>query len=114
MIVIMKALARGVPLNQGEIETLKTIGMFCAVGLFVSLLFAVYGLDLSRSVELSKRRCEELELGLVVSSWRGIGSIIDMIIEGDLRVLGLECENRLIVEDITRSRLVELLLIADL
>jgi hypothetical protein len=30
-----------------EVETLKTIAMFCGVGLFVSLLFATYGLDLS-------------------------------------------------------------------
>ena len=30
-----------------EIETLKTILIFCGVGLFVSLLFATYGLDLS-------------------------------------------------------------------
>jgi hypothetical protein len=30
-----------------EEETLKTIAMFCGVGLFVSLLFAAYGLDLS-------------------------------------------------------------------
>ncbi len=29
------------------IETLKTIAMFCAVGLTVSLLLASYGVDLS-------------------------------------------------------------------
>jgi hypothetical protein len=47
MVAIVKALARGIPLSEGEIETLKLIGMICAVGLFVSLMFAVYGLDLS-------------------------------------------------------------------
>jgi hypothetical protein len=30
-----------------DIETLKTLIMLCGVGLFVSLLFASYGLDLS-------------------------------------------------------------------
>jgi hypothetical protein len=29
------------------VETLKTIAMFCGVGLFVALLIATYGLDLS-------------------------------------------------------------------
>ena len=30
-----------------DVETLKTLVMFCGVGLSVSLLFASYGLDLS-------------------------------------------------------------------
>jgi hypothetical protein len=30
-----------------EVEILKTIAIFCGVGLLVSLLFATYGLDLS-------------------------------------------------------------------
>ena len=30
-----------------EVETLKTLVMFCAAGLFVSLVLASYGLDLS-------------------------------------------------------------------
>ena len=30
-----------------DIEMLKTIAIFCGIGLFVSLLFAWYGLDLS-------------------------------------------------------------------
>ena len=29
------------------VATLKTIGMFCGIGLFMFLLFATYGLDLS-------------------------------------------------------------------
>jgi hypothetical protein len=33
--------------TQLEVETLKIIAIFCGVGLFVSLLFASYGLDLS-------------------------------------------------------------------
>jgi hypothetical protein len=46
----MTALARILSRASGaevDVETLKTIAMFCGVGLFVSLLFAVYGLDLS-------------------------------------------------------------------
>jgi hypothetical protein len=30
-----------------DVETLKTIAILCGAGLFVSLLFASYGLDLS-------------------------------------------------------------------
>jgi hypothetical protein len=33
--------------TEVEVETLKTIAIFCGVGLFVCLLFATYGLDLS-------------------------------------------------------------------
>jgi hypothetical protein len=33
--------------TEVEVETLKTIAMFCGVGLLVSLLFATYGVDLS-------------------------------------------------------------------
>ncbi len=32
--------------TQVDVETVKTIAMFCGVGLFVSLLAASYGLDL--------------------------------------------------------------------
>jgi hypothetical protein len=40
-------LSRRLPASQVDIETLKTIGMFCGVGLLVSLMLASYGLDLS-------------------------------------------------------------------
>jgi len=33
--------------TQVDVETLRTLGIFCGVGLVVSLLFASYGLDLS-------------------------------------------------------------------
>ena len=33
--------------TQIDVETLKTLAMFCGVGLTVSLLLASYGLDLS-------------------------------------------------------------------
>ena len=46
----MAALARFLSTASGAdvgVETLKTIGMLCGAGLFVVLLFATYGLDLS-------------------------------------------------------------------
>jgi hypothetical protein len=46
MAAIARVLSRvsGTPV---DVEILKTIVMFCGVGLFVSLLLATYGLDLS-------------------------------------------------------------------
>jgi hypothetical protein len=46
MAMIVRVVSRALGDDVG-IETLKTIAMFCGVGLFVSLLFATYGLDLS-------------------------------------------------------------------
>ena len=46
MAAIAKVLSQ-VSGRQIDIETLKTIAMFCGVGLTVSLLLASYGLDLS-------------------------------------------------------------------
>ena len=46
MTAIARVLSR-VSGTEVEVETLKTIAMFCGVGLFVSLLLARYGLDLS-------------------------------------------------------------------
>lgn len=46
MAAIAKALSRAFGHNT-DIEILKTVAMFCGVGLFVALLFACYGLDLS-------------------------------------------------------------------
>ena len=47
MAAIARILSHALPNNQAEVETLKTIALFCAAGLFVSLLLATYGLDLS-------------------------------------------------------------------
>lgn len=47
MATIARVLARAFPGTQVEIETLKSIAMLCGAGLFVSLLLAAYGLDLS-------------------------------------------------------------------
>ena len=46
MAAIAKVLSRASGI-QVDVETLKTIFMFCGVGLTVSLLLATYGLDLS-------------------------------------------------------------------
>jgi hypothetical protein len=46
MTAIARVLSR-VSGTQVDVEILKTIAMFCGVGLFVWLLLATYGLDLS-------------------------------------------------------------------
>jgi hypothetical protein len=46
MAALAKALSR-VPETQVDVETLKTIVIFCGVGLTLSLILASYGLDLS-------------------------------------------------------------------
>jgi hypothetical protein len=46
MVALARVLSRASG-RQVDVETLKTIAMFCGVGLTVSLLFASYGLDLS-------------------------------------------------------------------
>lgn len=47
MAAIAKVLSRASRIEI-DVETLKTLAIFCGAGLFVSLLFASYGLDLSR------------------------------------------------------------------
>jgi len=46
MAAIAKILSRASGTDV-DVETVKTIAMFCGVGLVVSLLLASYGLDLS-------------------------------------------------------------------
>jgi hypothetical protein len=47
MTTIVKALSNAIPAISPDVDILKTLAMFCGVGLFVSLLLASYGLDLS-------------------------------------------------------------------
>jgi hypothetical protein len=47
MAAIVKAISNGFSAATVDIEILKTVAMFCAVGLTVFLLAATYGLDLS-------------------------------------------------------------------
>jgi hypothetical protein len=46
MAAIARALSR-VTGTQTDVETIKTLAIFCGVGLTVSLILASYGLDLS-------------------------------------------------------------------
>jgi hypothetical protein len=46
MAAIVASLSRATGIDT-EIATFKTVVMFCGVGLFVSLLFVTYRLDLS-------------------------------------------------------------------
>ena len=47
MAAIAKVLSHGFPDTRFEVEVLRTIAMFCGIGLTVYLLVASYGLDLS-------------------------------------------------------------------
>jgi hypothetical protein len=47
MAAITRFLARRVPATQVEADILKELAIFCCAGLFVSVLFMTYGLDLS-------------------------------------------------------------------
>jgi hypothetical protein len=47
MAALAKVLSRAFPMSQVDVETLKTIAMFCGVGLVVALLLATNGLDMS-------------------------------------------------------------------
>jgi len=48
MVTIAKVLSRRrVPATEAESDALKTVAMFCTAGLFVSVLLATYGIDLS-------------------------------------------------------------------
>jgi hypothetical protein len=47
MAAIARVLSRAFPATNIEVETLKTIALFCGVGLVVSLLLMTIGMDLS-------------------------------------------------------------------
>ena len=47
MTAIVRALSRSFPDARVDIEILKTIAIYCGVGLSVSLVAMTYGLDLS-------------------------------------------------------------------
>ena len=46
MVALARTLSRTTGINV-DIETLKTVAIFCGTGLLVSLMSATYGLDLS-------------------------------------------------------------------
>jgi hypothetical protein len=47
MATIGTFLSRRVSAAEGDADAFKTIALFCAAGLFVSVLLATYGMDLS-------------------------------------------------------------------
>lgn len=47
MAAIARVLSRAFPGTEFEIETLRTVAIFCGVAIGVSLLLMTYGLDLS-------------------------------------------------------------------
>jgi hypothetical protein len=47
MSAIAKALSNAMPAISTDVDILKTVALFCGAGLFVSLLVASYGLDMS-------------------------------------------------------------------
>jgi Na+/H+ antiporter NhaA len=47
MTAIARALSRGFSEARLELDSLKTICLFCGIGLTVSLFLAAYGFDLS-------------------------------------------------------------------
>jgi hypothetical protein len=42
----LKAFVNAIPAISPDVEILKTVAVFCGIGLFISLLLASYGLDL--------------------------------------------------------------------
>jgi len=47
MAALAKVFLRAFPKSRIDVEILKTIAMFCGVGLVISLLLATRGLDMS-------------------------------------------------------------------
>jgi hypothetical protein len=47
MATLARDLSRAASGTDVAVETLKIFGIFCGIGLFVTLMFASYGLDLS-------------------------------------------------------------------
>jgi hypothetical protein len=44
---IQKNISRAIPEQSHDVETVKTVAMFCGVGMVVSLFLATRGLDMS-------------------------------------------------------------------
>ena len=47
MTAIAKVFSNAIPATLSDLDILKTVAVFCGVGLVVSLLLASYGVDLS-------------------------------------------------------------------
>lgn len=65
--------------------------------------FAMKKSEVLRSKELSRRYLRDLDLHVVQESWKDVGSIIDYVLDGNLRLIGPASKGGLIVEHVTRS-----------
>ena len=59
--------------------------------------------EMSRSIKLAKKYRATLDQTALKDNWNKVGAIIDLILTGDIRVMGPEFESGLIVEDLARS-----------
>ncbi|ANW00091.1 hypothetical protein [Bradyrhizobium icense] len=59
--------------------------------------------EMRRSIGLSKQYCADLDVDVIEQSWKGVGAIIDLIVEGSLRLMGPASKGGLIAEHLTRS-----------
>ena len=68
-----------------------------------TLSFTLKKPEMLRSIELSTRCRDELDVSVVHSSWAWAGGIIKRIIDGDLRLIGSATEEGLIVADLAKA-----------
>lgn len=59
--------------------------------------------EMLRALKLAKKYSATLDQAALKHSWSVVGAIIDLILIGDLRLMGPEFESGLIVEDLARS-----------
>lgn len=67
------------------------------------VLFKLERSELLRALELSERYRADFDMDVVKNTWRAVGTIIDRALKGELRLIGPEVENGLIIQDLTRS-----------
>lgn len=59
--------------------------------------------EMLRSLKLAKKYRATLDQAALKDNWSKVGAIIDLIMIGDIRLMGPEFEGGLIVEDVARS-----------
>ena len=63
--------------------------------------------EMSKAVELSTRYRADFDAEVVKRSWKGVGALVGLILEGSLRLMGPGSKGGLVVEHLTRSTLEE-------
>jgi hypothetical protein len=71
--------------------------------LATKISFTVKKPEMLRAIELSEQCFAEMDPGTVARTWSQVGVIIDLIVKGDVRIVGPEFEGGLIVEVLARS-----------